>query len=293
MNPEHLKTFLAVTRHRNFTRAAEERFLSQPAVSRQIQQLAEGLGTPLFEHVGRSLHLTDAGRTLLPLAEEILGSIERATEAVQSHREATRGRLRIGASSTPGIHLLPPLLGRFHRAYPDVELNYEVDDSAGIEQGLVRNALDLGFVGARPTHGSLRARRFADDEIVCFANPSHPLAARPTVETDDLRAQLWITRKPGSATRQLFEAWLTRNGASMTRSIELEAPEAIKALVVAGIGISFMSAAGLQRDLREGRVAQLAVSGLDLIRPIYLVRHADKHTSPVLDAFTHLVGGTC
>ena len=289
MNPEHLKTFLAVTRHMNFTRAAEDRFLSQPAVSRQIKQLGDGLGVPLFEQVGRSLHLTDAGRTLVPLAEGILGSLERAAEAVQSHRTATRGRLRIGASTTPGIYLLPPLLGRFHRDNPEVELHYEVDDSLNIERGLLRNELDLGFIGAHPTHTSLRARHFTDDEVVCFASPAHPLAGRSIVGPADLRDQLWITRKPGSATRQLFDVWLARTGSPMGRAIELDAPEAIKVLVAAGVGISFMSAAGLRGDLEQGRLVELPVAGLDLVRPIYLVKHADKHDSPVMDSFTQLV----
>ena len=201
MNPEHLKTFLAVTRHGSFTRAGEERLLSQPAVSRQIQQLADGLGLPLFEKVGRILHLTDAGRTLVPLAEEILGGIERASEAVQRHRSAAHGRLRVGASSTPGIHLLPPLLGAFHREFPEVDLHLVVEDSQGIERRLVRNEIDLGFVGAPPTRPALEARHFADDQIVCFAATDDPLAARERVDLVELSDRLWITRKPGSAKR--------------------------------------------------------------------------------------------
>src|SRR3990170_6921040 len=100
MNPHHLRTFLSVRKHRNYTRAAEEVFLTQPAVSRQMRQLEEKLGVRLFEQIGKTLHLTDAGETLAVEAEKLLGAMERTAEAVRSHRSAERGSIRIGASTT-------------------------------------------------------------------------------------------------------------------------------------------------------------------------------------------------
>jgi LysR family transcriptional regulator, low CO2-responsive transcriptional regulator len=289
MNPEHLATFLAVTRHMNFTRAAEERFLSQPAVSRQVKQLSARLGVPLFEQVGRSVELTDAGRTLVPLAEELLGDMERVSEAVQRHRLAGSGRLRIGASSTPGTWLLPPVLGRFHQAWPDVELQYTVHNSRTIERQLVRNELDLGFMGRSPSLAELEATPLIDDEIAVFCGPEHPLAKERSVGPDALGDMLWVTRERGSATRQTFEAWLERVGGTMERTIELSSTEAIKAMVGSGVGISFMSRLGLARELRHGTLRQVAVAGLDLVRPIYRVQHGRKHLSPVMSAFLALL----
>ncbi len=289
MNPDHLMTFLAVNRHKNFTRAAEDRYLSQPAVSRQIKLLADELGTPLFEQVGRSLHLTDAGRTLVPLAEEILGGMERAAEVVRLHRTAARGRLRIGASSTPGIYVLPPLLGRLHRDYPDVELEVSVNDSSSIERQLVRNEIDLGFIGAQPSHEALTARHFVDDEIVCFAHPDHPLAGRPHIEPAALGDHRWITRGKGSATRRLFDRWLGGAGVALANPIELDSTEAIKALVAAGVGLSFISRFGLGDELERGQLVVLPVAGLDLVRPIYRVSHIDKHRTPVMAAFDEIL----
>ena len=239
--------------------------------------------------MGRSLHLTDAGRTLVPLAEEILGGMERAAEVVRLHRTAARGRLRIGASSTPGIYLLPALLGRLHRDYPDVELQVSVDDSRSIERQLVRNELDVGYMGALPTHDALTARYFLDDNIVCFASPSHALAGLTSVDAASLSGQLWVTRTRGSATRRLFEAWAAREGVVMDRSIELDSPEAIKAMVIAGVGLSFISRFGLVPELERGQVVELPVAGLELVRPIYRVSHIDKHRTPVMEAFDHIV----
>ena len=105
LNPSHLRTFLAVKKHLSFTRAAEDVYLSQPAVSRQIQQLERDLGVSLFEQIGKSLHVTDAGTTLAQEAERLLASLDRVTESVTEHRSAEKGRLRIGAGTTPGFYI--------------------------------------------------------------------------------------------------------------------------------------------------------------------------------------------
>lgn len=289
MSPNHLRTFLAVRKHLNYTRAGEEVFLSQPAVSRQIHQLERELGVPLFEQIGKSLHVTDAGRTLAREAEKILGAIERATEAVRAHRSAAYGSLRIGASTTPGLYILPALLARFRSRFPDVELDYAVENSQRIEHRIVRNELDLGFVGARVSDDDIHAEAVVEDEIVCFAGPSHPLAGRRRVAPRSLEAETCIIREKGSATRRLFEAWLAGTGARFGRTIELPGPEAAKVLVAAGIGFSFMSVHGLRDDLARGRFKAIPVVGLTLARPIYLVRHRAKLVSPVMDAFLKIV----
>jgi len=291
MHPQHLQTFLAVSKHLNYTRAGEEVFLSQPAVSRQVKQLERELGVRLFEQIGKSLHPTDAGETLAREAEKILGAMERTAEAVKAHRSAEQGSLRIGGSTTPGFYLLPDLLGRFHARYPRVDLHYTVENSLRIEQMILRNSLDLGFVGAHLAHDDLDLEPLVDDEIVCFAGRSHPLAGRRRIAPRSLQQETWIIREKGSATRRLFESWLARNGGEVGRTIELRSPEAIKALVAAGVGFSFMSVLALEEELRGKRLKRLPVTGLRLHRPIYLVRHADKHTSPVMETFLAVVRG--
>ncbi len=289
MNPVHLQTFLAVQKHLNYTRAAEALFLSQPAVSRQIRQLEENLGLRLFEQIGKSLNLTDAGRTLAEEAGKLLGNMERVAEIVSSHRSDERGRLRVGASTTPGLYLLPSVLGRFHATYPDVELHYVIENSLCIEQKILRNELDFGFLGAHPSHNELVEEKLLDDEIVCFSNATHSLAKRRRIDVASLARETWIIREKGSATRQLFESWLAKTGTTLGSTIELHGPEAVKALVAAGVGISFMSIHGLKQEIRNRQFKKLPVTGLRLERPIFLVRHADKHTSPVMETFLTLV----
>jgi DNA-binding transcriptional LysR family regulator len=284
MDPKLLKTFLAVRRHASFTEAAREEFLTQPAVSRRIRQLEAELGVRLFEQIGKSLHLTDGGRVLAAEAERLLGSIERSAEAVRRVRSVEHGSLRIGASSTPGFYLLPRVVGRFHRRFPGVELGYSVENSLRIEERILRNEIDLGFVGAHLAHEDLRLEPVVEDEVVCFTHPSHALAARARVEAKDLRGQLWVVREEGSGTRRLVEGWLAKRRVRIERTIELGCPEAVKSLVAAGVGVSAISVHGLKEQPRA-RLVRLPVAGMRLLRPIYLVRHRDKHVSPVMEAF--------
>jgi DNA-binding transcriptional LysR family regulator len=291
MNPHHLRTFLAVRRHRNYTRAAEEIFLTQPAVSRQMRQLEEELGVRLFEQIGKSLHVTDAGETLAADAEKLLGAMERTAEAVRSHRSAERGFLRIGASTTPGFYLLPDILGRFHRRFPTVAIHYTVENSLRIERMLVRNEIDLGFVGARLSSEELVLKPLLEDEIVCFTSPSHRLATARRFDPSSLEEEMWILREKGSATRRLFEDRLSSRKCAIRKSIELACPETCKALVRAGIGLSFMSVHGLQSEIRVKRLVKIAVDEMSLKRPIFLARHSDKRDSPVMERFLSIVEG--
>jgi len=285
MNPELLKTFLAVSRHLNFTRAAEERLLTQPAVSRQIKQLERRLGVPLFEKLGKSIGLTDAGRAFVSHAADLLGQMDRIAESVRAYRSPSLGRLRIGASTTPGYFILPPILGEFHREYPEVQLNYVVENTLSIEQRIVRNELDIAFVGGHPVNTSLRIEPVLDDNIVCFCGQSHPLSRRRRVSAAALSDELWVLRERGSATRQLFEKrWAALDG-EIRRTLELPSPEGIKALVGAGIGVSFISVCALQDETSQRRLHKLAIDGLRLSRPIYAVRHPAKYESPVMNAF--------
>jgi DNA-binding transcriptional LysR family regulator len=289
LNPSHLRAFLAVQKHANYTRAAEELFLSQPAVSRQVDQLENELGVPLFEQIGKTIHLTEAGRVLQREAERLLGDMERVAESVRALGLAGRGRIAVGASSAPGLYLLPAVIGQFCQRFPGIELQYCVENSCRIEQKILRNELDLGFVGVAPMDSSLVAERILDDRIVFFSSPNHGLAAYRDVDVRQMVESNWIVRERGAATRQLVETWMTREKVKPSRLIEISCSEGVKALVAAGVGLSYMSIHGLISDLERGQLRLLNVRGFDLSRPIYVVRHRDKHISPAMATFEELV----
>lgn len=289
MNPNLLQSFLAVARHRNITRAAGELFLSQPAVSRQIQHLERELGVGLFERMGKSLYLTEAGARLADEAGKVLGQLERIREVVRGCQTAGSSRVRIGASTTPGYYLLPAIMGRFHRSYPGVDLHFVVENSLSIEERIVRNELDLGVVGGHLAREDLLLEQVGDDEIVCFCGKSHRLARARRISPVSLGNETWVVRERGSATRDLFERWFESTGGKMSRRIELNSPDGIKAMVGAGIGVSFLSIHAIRRERRQGQLRLLPLTGLRLTRPIYIVTHPDKHLSSDLETVRGLI----
>lgn len=287
LNPALLRTYLSVSRHLSHTRAAEELALSQPAVSRQIQRLEREIGTRLIEQIGKNLHLTPAGEMLVREAERLLGESERIVERVRAQAGPTRGVLRVGASTTPGFHVLPPVIGRFHTEYPDVELHYEVTNTQRIERALLNNDLDLGFVGRQPANADLVSELWIEDEIVAFSSVNHPLAKLESIEPIELARHLAVTREHGSATRELFECELSERGIELTRRLEVQCPELIRTLVASGLGYSYFSRRGLEREPVDPRVRVLSVE-FGLKRPILIVRHKKKHLSPTMEEFLRM-----
>ena len=260
-------------------------FLSQPAVSRQIKQLEVEFGVQLIEQLGKSLRLTKAGQTLALEAEMLLGAMERTKEAVQAHSSMKYGSLRIGTSSTPGCYMLPEVLGLFHEKFPDIELQYVSDNSQRVEQMIIDNSLDLGFVGAFLTNDDLVLEAVMGDDVVCFASPSHHLASQCQIAPKVLEKELCIVRERGSSTRRLFETWLASQRVKLNNVIEVHSSEAVKNLVSARLGYSFMSIHGLQNEIRDNKLKVLDVQMMPLPRQIYLVHHAKKHLSPIMKAF--------
>lgn len=278
--PSWLGTFLAVAEHRNYTRAAEALYLTQPAVSRQMQALQRAVGVRLVEQLGKSLALTDAGQALLREAQRLRGDLARAGEALAELRGGAAGRARIGASTTPGLYVLPPALGPFLRARPRVELTLRVANTLAIEEALLRNELDVGFVGGHLAHAELAAEPLVRDEVLVYAARAHPLARARRVSPARLVQETFVMREAGSATRRAFEAWLGARGLPLPRVIELSCPEGIKRLVAAGLGLALSSCQGL--PARGGDFRVLRVPGLELRRQLLVVRHRDKVLSPLV-----------
>jgi DNA-binding transcriptional LysR family regulator len=291
ITPDRLQTFVAVARHESFTLAAREVHLSQPAVSRQIAALEKALDVRLFDRLGKTAHLTAVGRGLLPEFRRILGDLLLVGEAVKDLASGSRGVLRIAASATPGLYIIPPVLARFQRRFPAVEVDYFVSNTKRVEEMAVENSIDLGFVGGAITDPSLRVERLQQDEIVSFASRSHPLARRTRVTPADLGRETLVMREEGSSTGGLFKAWLLAAGARTGRVIDLGCPEAIKTIVAAGLGVGCLSRFGLQDDFSKKNLVVLPVSGPRLRRWLSMIRHRRKAAFPALTAFMDMLPG--
>lgn len=285
MTPDQLRTFLAVARHLNYTHAASALHLSQSAVWRQVRQLERELGSPLVESVGRSLFLTDAGQALKSEAESLLAHHARVEAELRAHEAGSRGRLRVGASGTPGHYLLPRAFGRFAIDHPEVELEYRVANSSAIERALHRNELDIGFVGGVITDTELRAERFAADELVCLVSRRHPLAHERHLLPQRLASEVCVLREEGSSTRRIFEDWLARHGVRLARTIEVVGPDLVTRLVAAGAGFSCTSDAALHESPHRRGLVRLDVEGLDLRRNLRVAWHHGKRSTAIVREF--------
>lgn len=282
LEPAWLTTFLSVAEHLNYTRAAEALFLTQPAVSRQMQALQRSVGMRLIEQVGKRLALTDAGRAFRDQAQRLRGDLARAGDVLDDFRSGARGRLRIGASTTPGLYVLPGIVGALQREQPTREYTLRIANTRSVEEALLGNEIDIGFVGGPTTRTELVARPLVGDEVLAYVARSHPLARRRSVRADELAKQTLVLPERGSATRGAFESWLGSLGLRIERAIELAGPEGAKPLVAAGLGVGIHSCQGLPRN-GGATFKILSVDGLEIRRQLQVVRHKDKPPSRLAD----------
>ena len=187
MDVRDLQVFLSVAKHLNYTRAAEEVNLSQPSVSVRMRQLERDLGTKLFEQLGKKIALTEAGILLVPSAGRVLAAMDDARNAIDELQGLERGSLRIGASTTPGMYLIPTTIAHFKRLYPKVEVHLIVKDTRQIEEGVIRNEFDFGFVGGHLSGDEVDVLPWMIDELVLIAPLGHRLARKRRVKPLDLR----------------------------------------------------------------------------------------------------------
>ncbi|MFQ5856691.1 MAG: LysR substrate-binding domain-containing protein [Anaerolineae bacterium] len=273
MNFHRLRVFYTVARHLSFSRAAEELYTSQPNVSRHIAKLETELGVSLFHRLGTQVALTDAGRMVYDYAQRVFELTEGLQRALNEQKGLERGYLRLGASSTPGLYLLPPHLASFRARYPGLEVTLHLGNSREIVARVLSHALDLGFVAvtepfdaAQDRHGrseghtrvaGLQVRPFATDELVFIAPMGHRLAGQAELEPQNLADETLIWREQGSGTREAMEAVLSRLGIQPARSLELRGCEGVKRAVAAGLGISFVSKHAVELELAQGLLTVL------------------------------------
>lgn len=275
-----LRLFEATARLGQVTRAAEEQAISQSAASQALRELEAGLGYTLFHRRGRELVLTDLGHEALLHAQQILRLSE---ELLLLHQGELQGRLKIAASVTIACYLLPPLLARFIRQFPQVEPDIRIHNTVQVLQELEAGNVHLGLIEGPATHGQLEVRPWRPDELVVFAAPSHPLAGRGRVATGDLDAQRWVLRERGSGTRKVFDTAAQAAQLKVQVTLELNRQEAIKQSVKAGLGIGCLSILAIEEELRAGTLSLLDTP-LSLGRTLSLVSWPAGESHPLARA---------
>jgi DNA-binding transcriptional LysR family regulator len=273
-----LEIFQAVARREHVTEAAREVHLSQSAVSAALAELAERLGGPLFERVGRRLVLNDRGRRLTDDAADLL---QRAADLVQHYTQSStlKGNLRIGASSTIGTYLMPALIGTFVAAHPDVDINLEIGNSTEIEAQVLSQQLDLAFIEGPSHHPQIAATLWREDQLLVFVAKDHAHAKRRQRSLASLKHERWIMREAGSGTRSVLEAALRAHNLQVRTAMTFGSSEAVKQGVRSGLGLGCLSELAVQHEVASGELVALRIKELNLRRPLWRIARGSSYQS--------------
>jgi DNA-binding transcriptional LysR family regulator len=288
MNLRQLEMFRAVRLRGSLSSAARHLDVTQPAVSSQMKQLRRELGVPLLRLDGRRLELTEAGEELFAYAERILSLLEEARSAVRARGEAGH-LIRVAASSTPGVSLLPPLIRAFRSRFPGTRVRLEVTNTERVEDRVRKREADVGIVGGRLASTDLAAIPWRQDELVLIVAADHRLAGRRSASPSDLVSETLLAREHGSATRTTYEAAFLSAGAPLPEPEVVGDTEAIKRAVAAGIGVAIVSRASVADEVREGKLRQLRIRTVRLVRPLHILLPSTSARSRAVAAFVKFV----
>ena len=277
-----LKVFEATARNSSFTKAAEELFITQPTVSTQVKQLTKAVGLPLFEQIGKRLHLTEAGGALLATCQEIFERLDNFEMTVADLKGTRQGRLKLGVITT-AKYFIPRLLGSFCQQYPGIDIALEVTNHQKLEERMLNNEDDL-YIVSQPTEDlDLCWEPFAENPIVVIARKDHPLAGIPNIPINRLNDEPFIMRETGSGTRQAVQRLFTEHQVSVRTRLELGSNEAIKQAIAGGLGISALSKHTLISD--AGELTILDIQEFPIPRHWYVSYLAGKQLSIIAEAF--------
>lgn len=279
-----LKVFEAVARHLSYSRAAGELHLTQPAVSTQIARLEEHAGNVLFEQFGKKIYLTAAGAQLLQISRTIIDQFEQAASAMAQCRGVSGGRLDVAVISA-GDYFFPRLLIEFIGRHSGVTLNFTVHNREELIARLADNLTDLAVMTRPPTELDTENRAFAPHPYVVVAPAAHPLVGRRGLTLAELTRHQFIVRETSSDTWKAMRDAFGDTLEALKPAMQIRSTETIKQAVIAGFGLSFLSAHTIGHELQAGKLRVLDVQGFPLLQQWYVVHRRGKHLPPVAQAF--------
>lgn len=289
MTLEQLRIFVAVAEREHVTKAAQDLNLTQSAVSAAVANLEARYATRLFDRVGRSIVLTEAGRVFLGEARAVLARANAAEVVLADLAGMKKGRLALGASQTVAGYWLPPIIHRYRTRYPGVAVTLSIANTEAVAASVHQGEADIGFVEGEIDDPALNASIVAQDDLVLVVSPDHPWAARRGIEAADLAGTPWVLREPGSGTRSALEAVLAEaklDIGALEVAIELSSIEAVRSAVEAGAGATILSHLVAKSGLASGALVE--VSFPLPARRFWTLRHKERHVTNAATAFIEL-----
>jgi DNA-binding transcriptional LysR family regulator len=282
MNLNQLKTFYFAAKNGNLSAAADELYITQPAVTKGIQRLQEYYDIRFVDFAGKKLILTDAGEVLYSIAEKIFEMESQAEESIRDFQQRQRGRIRILSSESFGDYYLPHIIIPFCKAYPLVGLSMNILPTVQVVENTASLNCDLGFISYPVEHKKLALREVLEDKLVIIAPPNHPLRNKKNLKPKDLAGQNFIMHEKESAPRRAFEEFTRKNSISLKIPLELSSNRAIKRAVEEGIGIALISRRVASEEISAKRLIAMNLADPLMKRKFFLVHHRDKYISETL-----------
>jgi DNA-binding transcriptional LysR family regulator len=287
MDFDQLETFLEVARHASFSRAAEKRFRTQPAISSQIRALEEEVGARLFDRSGGKVALTAAGKVFQKYAEEALAARKSVITSLAEMERVPRGEIVVGANEATFLHILPEVFAEFKKLYPNVGVNVSRLERAKILESVVDNSVDFGVVSMPVDDKRLTVVTIHRDELVIIAPPRHPLSRMKDVSVADVERFPLLLPKVGR-TRDAIENLFHERHLKPRVSMELDSSELLKRFVAADVGIGFIAKSNVVEDVKAGALAAIPLSDASIRRELALVFRKDKALSRAALAFIEI-----
>src|SRR5580698_497464 len=287
MDFDQLEIFLEVARLSSFSRAAEKRFRTQPAISSQIRALEEEVGARLLDRSGGRVSLTASGKFFFKYAEETLERRKIILNEIAETERVPRGEIVVGANEGTCLHILPEVFAQFKRDYPNVSVNIKRSDYARILDSVLENVVDFGVVSLPVTDNRLEAQMIHRDELVVITAPHHPLAAKKTVTVVEVSIFPLVLPKLGH-TRDALDALFYDHHVKPKLAMELDSSELLKRFVAADVGVGFIARSNIEEDIRAKALVAITLADAQIRRDLALVFRKDKSLSRAAKAFMEI-----
>lgn len=289
LNLHLLRLFAAVAQYGSFSQAAAILYISQPAVSKGVQELERQLDSVLIDRSNHKIELTEAGRLLHYYAQQIFALERSAETALEQLNGLERGQLAVGGSHTTGTYLLPRVLGNFHERYPGIQLSLDIGNTQQVVDWLLKSAVDIGFIEGPVDDPNLVITPWHVDRLVVIAPLEHRFAKQQAISFEQLLSEPFIIRESGSGTRAVSEQAIQERNAELRVAMELGSNQAVKEAVSAGLGLSIVSEATIVIERQVGTLAVLDVPDFVLTRTLTFINVKGRPLSPALHAFRQLL----
>ncbi len=289
MNLNQLKIFYMAAKNGSLSAAAEELFITQPAVTKGIQRLQEFYEIKFVDHIGKKLVLTDAGEVLFGIAEKIFELESQAEESIRDFQQRKKGHIRILSSESFGDYYLPQIIIPFSKAHPLVRISMNILPTELVVENTAILNNDIGFISYPVENKKLKVREVLEDQLVIITPVNHPLTKKSQLKANDLNGQFIIMHEQDSAPRRVIEDYVRKHKISVKIPLEMSSNRAIKRAVAEGIGIALISRKVANEQIQARQLKAIPLSDPSMNRKFYMVHHKDKYISESLQSFIDMV----